>query len=162
MIVISDTSPISNLLLIGRLEILHRLYQDIVIPPAVHAEVIALELLGKSIDEYRSASWISVREPNQKDKVTDLLFALDRGESEAIALALEIGCELLLMDERRETRIARENGLRTIGLAGVLIDAKRNQIISEVGPLLDDLKLQAGFWLGERLETRVLTEAGEV
>jgi len=137
MIVVSDTSPISNLLLIGRLDILHRLYQEIIIPPAVHSEVIALKSLGKSTVEYTSA------------------------ECEAIALAIEIGCEWLLMDERRGTRIAREHGLRTIGLAGVLIEAKRKNVVSEIGPLLTDLKSNAGFWLGERLEATVLLKAGE-
>ena len=161
MIVVSDTSPLSNLLLIGRLDILQRLYQEIIIPPAVHAEVMALSSLGKDITEYTSVGWIAVQEPSRKNLVTDLSFSLDLGESEAIALALEISCEWLLMDERRGTRIARERGLRTIGLAGVLIEAKRQNIVSEIGPLLTDLKSKAGFWLGERLEARVLLEAGE-
>ena len=161
MIVVSDTSPLSNLLLIGRLDILQRLYQEIIIPPAVHAEVMALSSLGKDITEYTSAGWIAVQEPSRKNLVTNLSFSLDLGESEAIALALEISCEWLLMDERRGTRIARERGLRTIGLAGVLIEAKRQNIVSEIGPLLTDLKSKAGFWLGERLEARVLLEAGE-
>ena len=161
MIVVSDTSPISNLLLIGRLDILQRLYQEVVIPPAVHSEVIALGSLGESTDEYTSAEWITIKEPSLDDRVKELSIKLDKGESQAIALAIEIGCEWLLMDERRGTRIAREQGLRTIGLAGVLIEAKRQNIVSEVGPLLTDLKAKAGFWLGERLETRVLLEAGE-
>lgn len=48
MIVVSDTSPISNLILIERLDILHRLFGKIIVPPAVHLEVRALKTLGKS------------------------------------------------------------------------------------------------------------------
>jgi predicted nucleic acid-binding protein len=162
MIVVSDTSPISNLLLIGRLFILERLYQEILVPPAVHAEVLAMSSLGKDVSAYEAADWVTVQEPIHKEKINSLTLKLDQGESEAIALAIEIGCDLLLMDERRGTRIAREEGLRTIGLAGVIIDAKRRQIISEVRPLLEDLRSEAGFWLGENLEARILAEAGEL
>lgn len=162
MIVVSDTSPISNLLLVGRLDILERLFQEIILPPAVHAEVLALKSLGKDVSAYESAKWISVRAPLQREKVTSLSLKLDQGESEAIAMAIEIGCDLLLIDERRGTRIAREEGLRTIGLAGVRIDAKRSKVVEEIRPLLEDLKSKAGFCLGQHLENRVLAEADEI
>ena len=81
---------------------------------------------------------------------------LDEGESEAIALALEIRCNLILMDERLGTKIARTEGLSTIGLIGVLLLAKQKNII----PALK-LKSKAGFWLGASLLEQVLHDAGE-
>ena len=124
MIVVSDTSPVSNLILIERLEILHKLSGEIVIPPAVHNEISALKGLGKSIFSYETSDWITVTRPSNDRKVDSFRTRLDEGESQAIVLALEINCNLLLIDERLGTRFAREEGLKTVGLAGVLISAK--------------------------------------
>jgi len=79
----------------------------------------------------------------------------------AITLALELKCDLLLMDERIGTRIARDEGLLTIGLAGVLVKAKDSQVIDAVAPLLNDLKTKAGFWLGNEVENSILSLVGE-
>jgi len=66
------------------------------------------------------------------------------------------------MDERIGTNIARQEGLQTIGLVGVLIKAKENRIIKEVREILSDLKHQAGFWLGEELENQILENLNEI
>ena len=91
-----------------------------------------------------------------------LLTKLDAGEAQAIVLALETNCDLLLMDERIGTNVARQEGLQTIGLVGVLIKAKENGIIKEVRGILSDLKQQAGFWLGEKLEKQILENLNEI
>jgi len=52
--------------------------------------------------------------------------------------------------------------LQTIGLVGVLIKAKENGIIKEVRGILSDLKQQAGFWLGEKLEKQILENLHEI
>ncbi len=70
------------------------------------------------------------------------------GEAEAIALALEVGAEFL--------------GVRTVGPAGVLLEAKRKGVISAVKPYLDALRSIAGFRLADEVYLRVLREAGEV
>ena len=161
MIVVSDTSPISNLILIQRLDILNELYEEIIVPPAVDNEIRALEGLGKNIHEYLAASWIKILTPSDLIKVADLQNRLDQGEAQAITLALELKCGLLLMDERIGTKIAREEGLITIGLVGVLVKAKHSGVIETVAPLLDDLRTKAGFWLGSELESAVLTQVNE-
>jgi hypothetical protein len=86
---------------------------------------------------------------------------LDPGEAEAIALAAEIGPDILLLDERRARKVAARMGLKVIGLLGVVLEAKRKGFIRRVQPLLDEVVAKAGFWVSARLYARVLEEAGE-
>lgn len=162
MIIVSDTSPISNLVIIGRLHILQQLFSEIVVPPAVNEEILALQQLGTNISAYQTAPWIRTIHPTDISKVQILESRLDIGEAQAIVLALEIGCDLLLMDERLGTNIARSEGLRTIGLVGVLVRAKELMIVESVGELLSELRRSAGFWLDDDLEQTVLKEVGEI
>jgi uncharacterized protein len=90
-----------------------------------------------------------------------LRFELDAGEAEAIALALEMNCLTLLIDERLGTKVAQSKGLQTIDFLGVLLKAKQKGLIPLLKPLLTDLREVAGFWLGTNLELRVLAECGE-
>jgi hypothetical protein len=99
--------------------------------------------------------------PQNLQKIQNLKINLDEGESQAIALALEINCDLILMDERIGTNIARQEGLQTVGLVGVLIKAKQQKIIESVGDILFDLRREAGFWLNPNLEKKILEEIGE-
>lgn len=162
MIIVSDTSPVSNLILIERLDILRELFSEIIIPPTVDAEIRALNQFGKDLSEYENAEWIKTFVPTNLQKFQKLKVNLDIGEAQAIALAIELNCDLLLMDERIGTTIARQEGLQTIGLVGVLIKAKDEKIIETVGDILTDLKNIAGFWLNENLERKILEEVGEI
>lgn len=162
MIIVSDTSPVSNLILIQRLYILQKLFSEIIIPPAVDTEILALRQFGKDLGEYENADWIKVAQPTNLQKVRMLQTKLDAGEAQAIVLALEKNCDLLLMDERIGTNIARQEGLQTIGLVGVLIKAKQQGIIKEVREILEDLKQTSGFWLGDKLQNQILETLDEI
>ena len=85
---------------------------------------------------------------------------LDRGEAEAIALALELGADELLIDERLGRREALRLRLSITGLLGVLLVAKRRGLVAMIRPVMDALMTQAGFRLSEQLYT-VLVAAGE-
>ena len=162
MIIVSDTSIIANLLVIQRLDILRAVFFEVLIPPAVNAEVMALEGIGTDLSKYKSADWIKVVSPKNELKVATLREVLDEGESQAIALALEIHCELLLIDERLGTKVAKNEGLSTLGLIGLLILAKKRNLISAVKPFLVELKEKAGFWLGVSLVEQILKDEGEL
>ncbi|AIE76293.1 DUF3368 domain-containing protein [Synechocystis sp. PCC 7338] len=86
---------------------------------------------------------------------------LDPGESEAIALAIEIDAERLLIDERLGRDIATNYGLKLRGLLGLLINAKQQGMIPMLRPILDRLIKQAGFRVSPTLYARILQEAGE-
>ena len=62
MIVVSDTSPLANLILIGKLELLEQLFGEILVPTAVHHEVMKLKPLGHDISSYEKAAWIKIRD----------------------------------------------------------------------------------------------------
>jgi len=161
MKVVSNTSPLINLARIGRLDLLYRLYGELVIPRAVWDEVVVKGAGQAGADEVKSASWIKTQATTNKPLVQALRHELDAGEAEAIALALEIGADLLIMDERLGRENARYLGLRYIGLIGVFIAAKRQGLITEIKPHLDALRSIAGFRIDNTLYVRVLKDEGE-
>ena len=161
MLVVSDTSPIANLLLANHLDLLRDLFEQVVVPPKVDAEIRRLAELGEDISVYEASLWIKIAVPSSSAQVARFSESLDAGESEAIALALELRCDFLLIDERKGTQIARAEGLQTIGLLGVLAKAKQKRLIRAVKPLLDHMEEVAGFWLGRKLKEDFLRDVGE-
>ena len=161
MIVVSDTSPIANLIVIGRLDILRELYSQVVIPPKVLSEVQALKNFGVDLAEFENADWIEVKAPQNDAEVHQLLSEINKGEAEAIVLFEELRADLLLIDERLGWNVAQRKGLRTVGLLGSLVKAKEQGIAQQIKPLIEDLRAKAGFWVGDKLVARVLKMAGE-
>ncbi len=161
MIIVSDISPISNLILISKLQILQSLFKTVIIPPAVDKEIKAMKLIGYDISSYEKADWIITRQLVDKKTLALLKLKIDSGEAEAIALAMEINCDLILIEERLGSTIAKQENLKTIGLAGVLVLAKERGLINELKPILSELKMKAGFWLGEKLVLQILIDNGE-
>lgn len=112
--------------------------------------------------EVQTFDWIEVREINNRLVVDALQNELDIGEAEAIALAIEISAEQVIIDERRGRIVADRFNLKYTGILGILIEAKEKKLISTVKPLLDALRNQAGFWITELLYNRVLQIADEL
>lgn len=161
MIVVSDTSVLINLARLDRLFLLRKLFADLLIPPAVWHEVVERGAGKPGANEVKEADWIQVREVANTALVQALRQDLDAGEAEAIALAVEVDANLLLMDERLGRATAQHFGLRYIGLIGVLMMARQRELITEVKPDLDRLRQVAGFYISESLYRRVLKDADE-
>jgi uncharacterized protein len=161
MIIISDTSPISNLLLIGQLPLLKALYGQLIIPDAVFQEIKVLETFGVDVSTVQAANWIEVRAVCEQRLVEKLVMEVDRGEAEAIALAIELNAERLLIDERIGRRVAQRYDLKITGLLGVLVSAKQNRLINELKPILDQLIQQAKFRVHADLYQQILEDANE-
>jgi uncharacterized protein len=159
MIVVSDTSPILSLTLIGRLELLRDIYGSIVIPEAVRQELMVTEHRGTR--EVSQADWIISR-PIDPDVALKLLQReVDRGEAEAIGLAVQLHAEVLLIDERKARQLAQYLELHVVGLLDVLHEAKQRQLIPMIKPVLDDLLTRARFRLSRKLYQHTLHLAGE-
>lgn len=161
MSIVSNASPVINLARIGKLYLLRELYGELIIPEPVWHEVVVQGAGQPGADEVKAATWIKTRAATNRQLVQALQQELDAGEAEAIALVLEIGAELLLMDEHLGREVARHLGLRYTGLVGVLIEAKRKGFIRAVKPHLDALRDIAGFWVSDVLYQRVLQDEGE-
>ncbi len=160
---VSNTSPISNLAWIGRLDFLLDQFQEIWIPIAVETELqnVPDPAVRKAVDEAKRRGWLKSRPASDAALVSLLTLELHPGEAEAIALALEMKAEYLLIDEREGRALARQLGLPITGVLGVLLRAKKRRQIETVKPEIEALRRKARFFIAPALEAAVLAEAGE-
>ena len=161
MSVVSNASALINLARIGKLTLLRDLYGELIVPEAVWQEVVVEGTGQPGANEVESATWIKTQAATNRQLVSALQQDLDMEEAETIALTLEIGAELLLMDEHLGRETARHLGLRYVGLIGVLIEAKRRGLIRVVKTHLDALRDIAGFRVVDALYVRVLRDEDE-
>lgn len=162
MIIVSNTSPIFYLSTIGQLDLLHQLYDEIVIPITVFQEITNVGNTDVSATVVPTLNWIKTQSATDQTLVNTLSQELDHGEAEAIALALELNADRLLIDERLGRNAAIGLGLKVTGVLGILIAAKRSNLIQEVKPLLDTLIKRVGFWIDEQLYTEILQAVDEL
>jgi predicted nucleic acid-binding protein len=158
--VVSNTTPISNLLRIGQLPLLERLFGRILIPSQVAAELTRGQPILGTWHEAPGAASITVIEVKTSPFLHQLESRLDAGEAAAIALANERGAALCLMDEVEGRQVAAYHGLRVVGTLGILLEAKRLGHISGVEPLVRELEA-ANFRISPTLRDHVLRLAGE-
>lgn len=161
MIIISDTSIISGLVIVDKVDILTKLFGKIIVPQAVKSELLLLEAYKNKIKQFFEKEQIGVLKPTNKSFYNELFQILDKGEAEAITLAVELKADLLLVDEKKGRIIAKQLEIMITGLLGILLLAKQQNIISSVKQIMDKLKSEAGFWIGENLYDKVLHEARE-
>lgn len=158
--IVSNTGPIIAFSIIDRLDILKSLFDVVSIPEAVHDEIMEGGKSQIGLAEYRNADWIKV------EKVTNpidplLKTALDYGEAEVISLAREIGVELILVDERKARKIARTiYGLKVIGSARILVEAKKHKFVDKVGDVLQNMR-EGGYYISDSIVAEILKQAGE-
>ena len=160
-LVISDTSPIRALEWLGLLNLLQALYGEILIPPAVADELRHRTPQLRFID-IKKYPFIKVASPSSQATIDRLLQELDSGESEAIALALEMAPCTLLIDEAVGRRRSSSLGLEIIGTIGILILAKQASLIPAVAPLLSRLRTELKFYLSENFVRQILDDLGEL
>ena len=148
-IVISDTSCFIILEKIGALDLLHKLYGSVITTPQI-ADEFGLEL----------PYWVEIKEVADRQKIKLLETNLGKGEASAIALAMEYKDSLLILDDQKARKIALQLELTYTGTVGIIIAAKKKQIIQSIKPFIDKIK-QTNFHISEELEKQALQEAGE-
>ncbi|MFM7905485.1 MAG: DUF3368 domain-containing protein [Microcystis sp.] len=162
MIVVSDTSALCNLAIIDHLWLLESIYQTVIIPDVVARELT--EASNPLIPAILQSGWIQPQPLTNSELVNQLQQerGLDAGEANAIALALELQADDLLIDERLGRQEALRLGLSIIGILGILLVAKQRSLIPQVQPVMDTLISQAGFRVSSQLYQRVLALAEEL
>jgi predicted nucleic acid-binding protein len=146
---VSNSSCLIALEKIGRLDLLSKSFDTINIPLAVQSE------LGQDID------WLIVKPVQNKAVVSSLKTQIDDGESEAIALAMELTDVFIVLDDKKARRIAKQLGLKVIGTVGLLLRAKKKSIVTEIKPILDALQ-DVDFRIAEPLYQEALRLAKEI
>ncbi len=147
--IISDTSCFILLTNIGELEILHKVYGQITTTSEIAAEYSDI-----------LPDWVEIRNVTDKYKQQLLELQIDKGESSAIALALETPESTLIIDDYKARRIAENLHLAYTGTIGVIIKAKLLGIIPSIRPIIEKIK-QTNFRISLEIEINALREAGE-
>jgi len=161
--VASNTSPLSNLAIIGRLDLLFARYGRVSIPPAVAAELQTLTHSGgrAAVHAALGAGWLAIEPLPAENEAARLRNVLDAGEAEAIALGAATGADVLLVDVRRGRVFARELGLNVGGVLGELLHAKFVGAIPSIKSEIFRLRADARFFISASIEAFFLKEAGE-
>jgi hypothetical protein len=161
--VISDASVLICLGAVGQIGLLREFYSEVIVPPAVWAEVTSAGMRPGAAEAHmaRNDGWLQVRAPLHTPLLAHLHRILDAGEAEAITLATELPRSLLLLDDADGRETARQMGLDSTGTIGVLLRAKRVGKLSALKPVLDHLVQQHRFRLSRSLYEAVLRQAGE-
>ena len=162
MKVISSASVLIGLSSIGMLLLLReRFPEGILVPEAVWREVVDEGAERPGAREVSAANWIKVQKVKDKRMVGLLRAELDEGEAEAIALAHEVGADVVLLDERDARRAAMRMGRKVLGTVGILLWGKQTGKLVSLREQLDAMRSQGKFRISQRLYDRVLREAGE-
>ena len=159
--IVSNTTPISNFLHLGQMEILKTIFKELHVPMAVHYE-IEVYFSGdyqwqKCLDE----DFIIRTEVQTSPKIKELLAHLHKGEAEALCLCIENNAQLCLLDDRDARIIARLNNIPVSGTLGVLMKAKKMGIIESIKALMDRLRTDHHYWIDDALYNKVLSLSNE-
>jgi predicted nucleic acid-binding protein len=159
MIVVADTGPINYLILIGHIDILPRLYSNILIPSVVRDELLragASDTVRQWIES--PPGWLDIRRPTTEPDAELIAADLDAGEFDAILLAQEMGADEIILDDQIGRREAERRKLHTVGTLGVLRDAAKEGLL-DLRQALTRLR-STNFYITEELIDRLLAEAG--
>lgn len=158
--VIVNSTPLIALCHIDSLDILKKIYGEIIIPKAVYNEISAKEssVCKSQVDESRS--WIKVE--NIQNEMAKVLYKsqLHDGEVEVMILAKEKEADVVIIDDMNAKKHAKYLKLSVTGTLGVLIKAKKLGYINQLEPLLNGM-IQNNIYLGDKLIERCLKEVGE-
>jgi predicted nucleic acid-binding protein len=149
-LVIADTGPSNYIILIGHADILPSLFHRVVLPAAVCDE------LKNPKTPSLVQQWIASPPPwveaHQATHVHDPEAAtLDEGEEAAIALAVELHADLILMDDREGVHVARSKGFRVTGTLGILAQAAQHRLLN-LSEAFDRLKQTSFHYQQELLD----------
>jgi len=146
-LIIADSTCLIGLERIDKIDSLPQMYSQVIIPPQVQKE------FGLSF------AWLIVKNPQNIGMINSLKLMVDDGESEAIALAYELGCRLVV-DDKQARNIAKRLDIEIIGTVGILVKAKQLWLIDQLLTILEALENKE-FYLSQSLKLEALILVGE-
>lgn len=158
--IIVNSTPLIVLSNINHLDILQKLYSDIYIPQAVYDEVTAKN--DSACQQIKNnLNWIHICNIQDQTKKRMYQAKLHDGEVEVMILAQENqNNDTVIIDDNAAKKTAKFLGLNVTGTLGVILKAKKNNIISNVSSIMNQL-IQNGFYITQDVYNFVKTEAGE-
>lgn len=158
--IVINTGPILALVAgLSDLKILATLYDEVHVPAEVEQEVLAGGKSGLGVQQFNDASWLEKWRTEQS--ITPLLAnSLDRGEASVIQLALSEQIRTVCIDEAVGRRVARLCGLNLTGSIGILLRAKQEGLLDNVGEVLQQMR-NKGIWISDRVLSFALQKAEE-
>jgi len=154
MTVVSNTSPLLNLALIDRLSLVDSQFEHVVVPRSVWEELMAGHNGVERLEAFRDRGGVCVVEPDPTDLRTELDRELDRGEAAALAHAVDIDADRILLDEREARAAATRHDIQVTGVIGILLRASEHGSV-DLRSELDALR-EAGFWIADDLYQKAL------
>lgn len=163
MIIVSNASPLISLAKINRLELLRKLFTEIIIPPAVYEEVVVQGKNKPGSETINKVNWILTHRIESLSEVEALrkTYHLGQGEAEVIILAEQLLADWLILDELPARKAALQRKQKVIGTIGIILLAKDQGFIKQVKTILDEL-INLGFHLSDSTYAEVLIKAGEM
>jgi predicted nucleic acid-binding protein len=160
VIVVCDSTVLIGLAKIGRLDLLRQVFSKISVPEQVFIEVTEKGAGRPGSKSIKDTSWIEVIPIKDKTQVDLLMVSLDKGEAEVLALAKQLGADMILADEEKARKSAVIAGFNVMGLLGLFNLAKKIGLIHEVRPLINELMTKK-FRISDKVVEEVLKKAGE-
>ena len=160
MFIVSDSGPILSFARAHYLDLLQRVVHELIIPGIIYQEIVVRGKEKPGAEKVREGSWIKCKHIRDRAFVEELPQKLHLGEREALALAKELGA-VLLVDEREARNEARRLGIDHIGSLLILKEAKEQEFMPTIKPILDEL-IATGTYISDTLYQSFLEEIGEV
>ena len=149
-VIISDASCFIILMKINEINLLHQVYGEVTTTYEIYEEV------GFELPE-----WVKIIKVKNINQQLRLELEIDKGESSAIALALENNNSLIILDDYKARKIAIREGLNITGTIGVIVKAKLLGFIESIDPIIQKIKT-TDFRIGLDLELKAYKEANEI
>ena len=158
--VVGDSGPLIALAIIGQLELLPRLYRRVLVPQTVWHEITVQGAGLPGALEVSRITWLDIQQV-ESQQLQSLAILVDRGEAEAIALAMDNPGSTVLLDDAQARRVAERFGVDRIGTLGILRRAKKAGLLRAIKPYVEQLQT-SGIFMRQSLVDAVLRDVGEI
>ncbi|WP_417910367.1 DUF3368 domain-containing protein [Candidatus Electronema sp. PJ] len=160
-VVVSDSTVLIGLSKIDCLFLIKEMFQEIYVPEAVFREVTEDGWPRPGAEAVYNAAWILRKQVSDRTEVHFLMTVLEEGEAEVLVLAKELQADLILLDEDKARKSAARAGFSVMGVIGILIAAKRLNLIASVRIHIEKLQRER-FRISERVVNMALQQAGKL